>query len=91
MTHYVISYDLHNQRTYQPVWNLLNQWGAAKLLESLWLVTLDAGAGPVRDALLAVVDADDSIAVIELKTGSDWASIRVVPAGLTWLKNNIHA
>lgn len=66
MAYYVISYDLHKQRTYPPVWALLESWGAVRLLESLWGVTMNTGAGEIRAALDKVVDADDSTAVIEL-------------------------
>lgn len=45
MAHYIISYDLHKQRTYEPVWKALESWGAVRLLESLWVVTLNNGAG----------------------------------------------
>lgn len=90
MAHYVISYDLHNQRTYQPVWNLLNRWGAVRLLESLWVVTSEAQAGALRDALVQVIDNDDSVAVIELTPGAHWASVRAQQAGVDWLTRNIH-
>jgi hypothetical protein len=91
MAHFAVSYDLHNQRTYTPVWNLLRSWGAVRLLESLWLVTLNSTAGQVRDALQRAADADDSVAVIELKTGSDWACVRAKSAGIEWLRTNIRA
>ncbi len=89
MAHYVISYDLHKARNYQPVWNALASWGAVRLLESLWVVTLADSVGTVREALKALVDADDSIAVIELKAGSDWATFNARQAGVDWLTSNI--
>lgn len=89
MAHYVISYDLHKQRTYEPVWTLLEGWGAVRLLESLWLLTINAGAGAVREALQGAADSDDSVAVIELKLGSEWSSIRAKQAGVDWLTTNI--
>lgn len=91
MAHFIVSYDLHNQRTYPPVWERLEEWGAVRLLESLWLVTLDNTAGQVRDALKDVVDTDDSIAVVELKKGSGWATLRVKKDGTDWLRTNILA
>src|SRR5262245_29459523 len=91
MAHFAISYDLHKQRTYEPVWNLLKSWGAVRLLESFWVVTLNNTAGQVRDALQRVVDTDDSVAVIEIKTGSDWACLRAKSAGVEWLRRNIRA
>lgn len=89
MPHYVVSYDLHNVRAYKPVWDTLESWGAAKLLESLWLVTLNSSAGEIREALKQVIDGDDSVAVIELKTGSEWSAWKAKKPGTDWLTSNI--
>ena len=70
MAHFVISYDLHKARVYEPVWRKLESWGAVRLLESLWVVTLNNSVGEVRSGLQQVVDNDDGIAVLELKSGS---------------------
>jgi hypothetical protein len=91
MGHLLVTYDLHNQRSYPPIQEKLESWGAVRLLESVWLVSLDITAAQVRDALKAVVDAHDAVAVLELKGGSGWASLRVREAGLNWLRRNIHA
>ena len=91
MAYFMISYDLHNQRTYQPVWDLLESWGAVRLLESVWLAELDNKAGEVRDALAEVIDSDDSTAVLELKAGSGWASTRAKKEGVAWLKEHIQS
>lgn len=90
MQHFIISYDLHRQRTYEPVWEMLEGWGAVRLLESLWVVTTSkGGAGEIRTALQAVIDNDDSLTVIELKAGSQWSAIRAKLAGTAWLSANI--
>ena len=89
MAHFMISYDLHNQRTYEPVWKKLESWGAVRLLESLWVVTLNNTAIEVRDAVKAVTDSDDSIAVVELKSGSMWGTVNAKADGVEWLKKNI--
>lgn len=91
MAYFVISYDLHNQRNYEPVWNLLDSWGAVRLLESLWLLDTEASAKEVRDGLKHIVDDDDSIVAIELKTGSLWAGQKAKPEGINWLRQNIHS
>lgn len=89
MAHFIISYDLHYQRHYQPVWDLLKSWGAVRLLESLWVVTRNDSVGTLRDALKNVADSDDSVAVIELKPGSEWASQNARQEGIDWLSRNI--
>jgi hypothetical protein len=89
VAHYIISYDLHNQRHYQPVWDKLGGCGAVRLLESLWVVALNDSASAIRDALEAVADGDDSIAVIELKAGSNWSTRNARKGGIEWLKAKI--
>ena len=89
MALFAVSYDLHNQRTYPPVWQKLEGWNAVRLLESLWLVTLNATAAQVRDALTTATDKDDSIAVIELEAESDWACLRARDTGVAWLKKHM--
>jgi hypothetical protein len=91
MAHFIISYDLHNTRTYAPVWEKLESWGAVRLLESLWVVSLENTAIEVRDALKGVIDDDDSTAVVELKRGSMWGTTLAKKAGVDWLKANIKA
>jgi hypothetical protein len=87
MALFVISYDLRKQRNYQPLYDCLNKWGAARLLESLWLAELAGPAAPVRDILTSLIDADDGVAVIELKAPFNWATMRTQQNGTAWLKS----
>jgi CRISPR/Cas system-associated endoribonuclease Cas2 len=89
MSKFIISYDLHNVRTYPPVWAKLEAWGAVRLLESVWLVSLNNTAEQVREALRQAADNDDSIAVVELKEGSNWSTFNARPDGVQWMKTNI--
>jgi hypothetical protein len=91
MAHYVVSYDLHHIRNYHPVWIRLESWGATRLLESLWVLNSNLSAGQIRDELRVVGDNDDSFAVIELKTGSWWATAKARTLGTQWLQQNIMA
>ena len=50
-----------------------------------------SGAAVVRDALQRLLDADDSVIVIELKRGSDWSGYRAQLGGTDWLSQNIRA
>lgn len=88
---YIASYDLHNQRTHQSVWDTLGSWEAVRLLESVWLVKSALTASEIRDALQAAADSDDSVAVIELKASSYWATTRARTPGVEWLKRHILA
>lgn len=89
MAHFIISYDLRNQRNYQPLWDTLENWGATRLLESLWVVSMNSSAPQIRDALKQVIDADDALVVIQLQSKSGWATLRALNAGVNWLKQNI--
>ena len=90
MALFMISYDYHKIRNYQPLYDLLNRWNAARLLESLWLVELNAGAMAVRDAVKSVADADDAFAVIELEPSSGWATTAgVFTTGTDWLERHM--
>jgi hypothetical protein len=89
MSNYIVSYDLHHQRHYPPLWELLEALGAVRLLESLWVVTTSLTAAQLRDALQRVIDNDDSTAVVELKQGSWWANRLAKPEGVQWLQRNI--
>lgn len=91
MAHYIVSYDLHRQRAYKPVWDCLEGLGATRLLESLWVVTSLKSAATIRNELQAQGDNDDSFAVVELKQGSYWASTRAKDGGVAWLRRNIMA
>lgn len=91
MAFYVASYDLHNQRHYQPVWDQLNEWGAVRLLESLWLINSTLSASDIRTTLKSKADSDDSIAVIELKPASLWACDKAKLEGVAWLRKHILA
>jgi len=91
MAHYIASYDLHNQRHYQPVWEAIEAMGGTRLLESLWVLSTNLTAAQVRDKIKAAADNDDSIAVVELKPGSDWACVRAKERGVAWLRQNIRA
>lgn len=89
MRHFVLSYDLHNFRDYSRIINEITRLGGVRLLESLWLFSSDNNASEVMAHFRAFIDNDDSLAVIELKTGSLWSTLSAQPAGIAWLKRNI--
>jgi hypothetical protein len=89
MQNYFITYDLHNRRKYDSLYQLLASWRAVRLTESDWLVTLNGAADVVRDAVLRHLDSDDTVAVIQIAKGSDWATMRVSAAANAFLSNNV--
>jgi len=89
MTNYFVTYDLHKRRAYDSLYRLLASWGAVRLTESDWLVTLNGAADVVRDNVLGHLDSDDTVAVIEIPKGANWATMRVSTAANAWLSNNV--
>lgn len=91
MTAYLVSYDLHNQRHYQPVWDSLTSLGGVRLLESLWLVNTQLTAQQLRERVQTAADSDDSVAVIQLPQGVNWSTWNAKPPGVAFLKNHVTA
>jgi hypothetical protein len=86
---YVISYDQHRDRDYTPIWTILGQWGAQRILESVWFVTINATVGQIREALRAKTRNEDSLMIIELQPGSQWATYNAQAGGVNWLTDHI--
>lgn len=81
MAHYIISYDLRKRRDYPTLWALLQSWGAVRVLESLWVVTLQAQPAQIRDAIRTTADADDGVLVIQLVQGLEWSTYASLKPG----------
>ncbi|AYJ85801.1 hypothetical protein D3Y57_07210 [Sphingomonas paeninsulae] len=64
-------------------------WGATKLTESNWLISVQGTAEQVRDIVITALDGDDTAGVFELTQGADWATRRVGPAANAWLSTNV--
>jgi hypothetical protein len=82
----LISYDLKKVKNYPYLYTCLNQWKAQRLLESLWVANVAGPPETVRDILKAYIDGDDAIVVVELRAGTDWATLRAKPGGVALLK-----
>lgn len=89
MAHFVISYDLHRRRDYRDLYQLLESWKAVRLLESVWLADLIGPAETVKELVLKTLDSDDSVAVLELKPGAQWAAAREKPGARAWLMKRL--
>jgi hypothetical protein len=83
---YLISYDLRKVKNYSKLYECLNQWKAQRLLESLWVAHVQGTSNTIRQILMNCVDGDDSLVVIELPAGIDWATQRARPGGIALLR-----
>lgn len=82
---YLITYDLHKTRDYRKLYELMATWKAVRLTESLWMANLKGPAATIRGFVAAALDNDDTIAVVQLTKGADWATLRVKPVASQWL------
>lgn len=89
MSQYLITYDNHAPRDYSGVFRLMASWQAVRLTESLWLANLVGPAPTIRDIVKSVMEWNDTVAVIELQPGADWATSFVPPAASSWLSANV--
>jgi hypothetical protein len=89
MTMYLVSYDQHRDRDYTSIWNQLKAWGAKRILESVWFVNVSGSAADVCNQLRRASKNEDSLAVVELTSGSNWATSGAQADGVNWLRQHI--
>jgi len=89
MSKYLITYDNKPPRNYAALYRLMAQWKAVKLAESVWMANLVGPAETVRNLVTSTLQPNDVVAVLELQTGSDWATNRVSPTASAWLSANV--
>jgi len=87
---YQITYDLRQQRNYQPLYQrieAISSWCHA--LESTWIVASEQTATQIRDHLLLLIEADDGLLVTRLSGEAAWYEIN--NEATRWLKQNMGA
>lgn len=89
MNKYLITYDLHKIRDYTRLYEILEKWRAVRMTESCWLAELKGPAHTVRDLIRSVLDEDDSIVVLTLIPGTEWATANASRSAANWLSNMI--
>ncbi|MBI3881485.1 MAG: CRISPR-associated protein Cas2 [Verrucomicrobia bacterium] len=89
MNKILVSYDLKApHRDYSKLITALKTFELwARPLESTWLLVTSQNTTQVRDSLMALVDENDKILVVELTGG--WNSLNVVKEVVDWMKRNI--
>ncbi len=85
MAQFLITYDNTAPRNYDAVYRLMANWNAVRLAESVWLANLIGPASTVRDFVVNALQHSDTVAVVELKPGSDWATSHVSATANAWL------
>jgi hypothetical protein len=85
MAQFLITYDNHPPRDYSALYRLMAGWNAVRLAESVWLANLNGPASTVRDIVATTLDNFDTVSVLQLQHGTDWASQNVSAAANAWL------
>ena len=68
---------------------LLAAWDSICLYDGAWLVDCALAAHQVRNALQPCLAEDEPAIVLELKSGSRWASEHVERPALDWLRSHV--
>ena len=73
MALYFLEYDLRKQRDYKKLTDELVNFGAVRILKSLWCFKrVNTTSEKLRNHFMQFVDKDDGLIVAEV---NDWASI----------------
>ncbi|MBM3597557.1 MAG: hypothetical protein FJX35_05040 [Alphaproteobacteria bacterium] len=89
MARFLIGYDVGKQHGCVALHHQLEEWGAVKLLESIWLTSIEISPIEVRRVLQGHLGIDGRVAVIELTPTLRWSTGAGLPAGVNWLKHFI--
>jgi hypothetical protein len=89
MANFLISYDLHRERNYTRLYQLMAAWNAVRLTESQWMACLVGPANVVRDFVVSTLDHDDTVTVVQLYQGTDWATSNASAAACAWLSGHV--
>ena len=90
MAVYVLTYDLNKETSssaYKPLIDELREFGAHRILESVWLVSNSASAKALHDHFKAKMDDDDSLFVSKV-TKQQYHYSGAKSGTNDWLKNN---
>lgn len=91
MATFIITYDTHKDRNYSDLYKGMAEHNGVRLAESLWGIDFDHSATEVKDWVRDLLDNDDTIIVVQVKSGSDWAIQTAPYAVLEWFKERLGA
>jgi hypothetical protein len=80
MALFLISYDIDqkDKQEYEPLWELLRNMGATKILYSEWIVTGNTGdAKDIYDRIMPILKLDDRLLVQEVCRNAGWDKLLI--------------
>lgn len=84
---FLITYDAHEERNYDDLYDAFAEHDVGSILESVWLGELNNTAQEVREWVRNLLDDDDSILVIEMKPKHRYAGRQLGSRVGDWLKS----
>lgn len=86
MASFLITYDTHNGRNYQSFYDGMANKNGVRIAESVWGIELNNTVSEVRDWVKDLLDADDTIVVVQLKPKLSWGTRHATKEANEWLK-----
>ena len=76
MPKFEVSYDLRKPgRNYESLWKRLGDWGATRVLQSVWIIDRQTTAAQIRDDLAHHIDTNDGLLVTGLTGEAAWRNL----------------
>ncbi len=77
MALYFLTYDLRGSRDYKKLYDELEEYNAARVLESTWCFKrYNTSASGLRDYFKKYIDSDDGLLVSESNDWSTWGALK---------------
>jgi len=80
MALYLVSYDIAEKdaHEYKPLYDLLNQLGAVRILYSEWVITGDIGLSEtLYNQFATIIQDKDRLLVQEMTNDASWDKLRI--------------
>lgn len=88
MTVYLIGFERRGERPYDRLQEEIDRAGGVHVIDNLWAIESDSGAGEIRDWVHSLMDDKDAIFVLSVNNSRHWASRHLKASVNDWLKAN---
>lgn len=86
---YLIGYEGRGSRPYDRLQEAIDKADGAHVIDNLWIVESDKDACALRDWIHQLMNDDDAIFVMQVKSGQHWASRHLKSSVNDWLKARV--
>ena len=85
MPAYIVTYDAHHDRDYQPLYDAMEETGGVRLAGSVGGISSVQSVSEVRNWVGALLGADDTVVVLRLQRRPAWATRNAPKEATDWL------